>query len=104
MPWFADEDKETVSRSRSGLFLSSHTLTSLLVLYPSLALVTILVTRARVLDTLDINTVAIFPVSYLSYVFLPALGLILALSILIVRPFHRADRGEGEVIRGTIIV
>ena len=55
LPWFADEDKETVARSRSGLFLSSHTLTSLLVLYPSLALVTILVTRARVLDTLDIN-------------------------------------------------
>ena len=44
---------------------------------------------------------AIFPISY---VFLPALGLILAHSILIVRQFQRADRGEGEVIRGTIIV
>ena len=104
LPWFADEDKETVSRSRSGLFLTSHTLTSLVVLYPSLALVTILVTRARGLESDIINIMAIFPVSYLSYVFLPALGLILAVSILIVRPFHRADRGEGEVIKGTIIV
>ena len=104
MPWFADEDKESVRRSRSGLFLTSHTLSSLLILYPSLALVTVLVTRARVLDTLDISTAAIFPVSYLSYVFLPSLALILALSILIVRPFHRADRVKGEVLKGTIMV
>ena len=104
LPWFADEDKETVARARSGFFLTSHTLTSLVVLYPSLALVTILVTRARGLDSEIVATMAIFPVSYLSYGFLPALGLILAVSILIVRPFHRADRGEGEVIKGTIIV
>ena len=87
-----------------GLLLTSHTLSSLLILYPSLALVTVLVTRARVLDTLNISTAAIFPVSYLSYVFLPSLALILALSILIVRPFHRADRVKGEVLKGTIMV
>ena len=45
-----------------------------------------------------------FPVSQLSYVFLPLLGLCLAVSLLLVRPFHRADRAEGEVLRGTIIV
>ena len=60
--------------------------------------------RARVLQTLHISTVAIFPISYLSYVFLPLLALCLAVSLLLVRPFHRADRVKGQLVRGTIIV
>ena len=103
-PYFDLEDKESVKRSRSSYFLTSHVLSSLIILYPSLAIITILVHRARVLQTLDISTVAIFPISYLSYVFLPLLALCLAVSLLLVRPFHRADRVKGQLVRGTIIV
>ena len=92
--------------------MPQHTLTSLLVLYPAVALLTVLVTRARSgledgslrPEAAWVRTAAVFPVSHLSYVFLPLLGLCLALSLLLVRPFHRADRAEGEVLRGTIIV
>ena len=103
-PYFDLEDKQSVQRSRSSYFLTSHILSSLMILYPSLAIITILVHRARVLQTLDISTVAIFPISYLSYVFLPLLALCLAVSLLLVRPFHRADRVKGQLVRGTIIV
>ena len=98
------EEKQSTLRSRSSYFLTSHIMSSLLILYPSVAIVTVLVHRAQAIDSLDISTVAIFPVTYLSYVFLPLLGLCLALSILIVRPFHRADREKGEVLKGTIVV
>jgi len=103
-PYFDLEDKESVLRSRRSYFLTSHSLTSLVILYPSVAIMTILVHRAQVLQTLQISTTAIFPVSLLSYVFLPLLALCLAVSLLLVRPFHRADRVKGQQVRGTIIV
>jgi len=102
--WMPESEKESTLRSRSSYFLTSHTLSSLLILYPSVAIVTILVQRAQVISTLHVSTKAIFPVTYLSYLFLPMLGLCLALSILIVRPFHRADREKGEILKGTIVV
>jgi len=98
------EDKQSTIRSRSSYFLTSHTLSSLFILYPSIAIMTVLVTRAQNIQDMDISTAAIFPINYLSYIFLPLLGLCLAVSILIVRPFHRADRGKGEILKGTIIV
>ena len=98
------EDKQSTIRSRSSYFLTSHTLSSLFILYPSLAIMTVLVTRAQNIQDMDISTMAIFPITYLSYIFLPLLGLCLAVSILIVRPFHRADRVKGEILKGTIIV
>ena len=98
------EDKQSTIRSRSSYFLTSHTLSSLFILYPSLAIMTVLVTRAQNIQDMDISTIAIFPINYLSYIFLPLLGLCLAVSILIVRPFHRADRVKGEILKGTIIV
>ena len=96
------EDKQSTIRSRSSYFLTSHTLSSLFILYPSIAIMTVLVTRAQNIQDMDISTIAIFPISYLSYIFLPLLGLCLAVSILIVRPFHRADRVKGEILKGTI--
>lgn len=102
--WMPESEKESTLRSRSSYFLTSHTLSSLLILYPSVAIVTILVQRAQVISTLHVSTKAIFPVTYLSYLFLPMLGLCMALSILIVRPFHRADREKGEILKGTIVV
>ena len=103
-PYFDLEDKQSVKRSRSSYFLTSHILTSLVILYPSLAVVTILVQRARVLESLHISTVAIFPLSHLYCISLPLLALCLAVSLLLVRPFHRADRVKGQLVRGTIIV
>ena len=103
-PYFDLEDKQSVLRSRSSYFLTSHSLSSLILLYPSVAVMTILVHRAQVLQTLEISTVAIFPVSLLSYVFLPLLALCLSVSLLLVRPFHRADRVKGQQVMGTIIV
>ena len=103
-PYFDLEDKISVMRSRSSYFLTSHSLSNLVILYPSVAIMTILVHRAQVLETLQISTVAIFPVSQLSYIFLPLLALCLAVSLLLVRPFHRADRVKGQLVQGTIIV
>ena len=51
--------------------LTSHTLTSLVVLYPSLALVTILVTRSRGLESNIINTMGICLVSLLPILRVP---------------------------------
>merc|ERR1711936_1031812 len=103
-PYFDLEDKHSVMRSRSSYFLTSHSLSNLMILYPSVAIMTILVHRAQVLQTMQISTLAIFPVSHLSYIFLPLLALCLAVSLLLVRPFHRADRVKGQLVRGTIIV
>jgi len=89
---------------RSSYFLTSHMLSSLFILFPSITILTVLVNRAQVFSSLTISTTSIFPISYLSMVFLPLLGLSLAVSLLLVRPFHRTDCTKGEVMEGNIIV
>ena len=79
-------------------------LSSLFILFPSLAILTILVHKAQVISSLAISTTSIFPISYISTLFLPILGLCLAVSLLLVRPFHRADCTKGEAVEGNIIV
>ena len=92
------------SSDRSSYFLTSHMLSSLFILFPSITILTVLVNRAQVFSSLTISTTSIFPISYLSMVFLPLLGLCLAVSLLLVRPFHRTDCTKGEVMEGNIIV
>lgn len=89
---------------RSSYFLTSHMLSSLLILFPSITILTVLVHRAQVIPSLAISTTSIFPIYYLSTVFLPLLGLSLAVSLLLVRPFHRTDCTKGEAKEGNIIV
>eukprot|EP00092_Neocalanus_flemingeri_P030720 GFUD01033357.1.p1 GENE.GFUD01033357.1~~GFUD01033357.1.p1 ORF type:complete len:394 (-),score=94.77 GFUD01033357.1:124-1305(-) len=89
---------------RSSYFLTSHMLSSLLILFPSLAILTVLVHRAQVISSLTISTTSIFPTSYISMVFLPTLGLCLAVSLLLVRPFLSADCTKGEAKKGNILV
>jgi hypothetical protein len=52
----------------------------------------------------DLNTHAIFSVEQLPLIFLPVLGLTLAFSVLLVRPYHRCDCSGGETPSGNMIV
>lgn len=98
-------DMTNISQSdRSSYFLTSHMLSSLFILFPSITILTVLVNRAQVLSTITISTISIFPITYLSMVFLPLLGLCLAVTLLLVRPFHRTDCTKGEGKEGNIIV
>jgi len=99
-----NQSKEVNTSNRSSYFLTSHMLSSLFILFPSLVILTVLVHRAQVISSLAISTISIFPISYISTVFLPALGLSLAVSLLLVRPFDRADCTKGDAIEGNIIV
>jgi len=89
---------------RSSYFLTSHMLSSLFILFPSVIILIVLVHRAEVIPGLQVSTISIFPISYLSMVFLPLLGLSLAVSLLLVRPFHRTDCTKGPAKTGNIIV
>jgi len=91
------------SSARARWFLSSHILTSLFILFPALIILTALVHRAQVLELL-IDTRCAFPVSMLSTLFLPGLGLVLAVSLLLVRPYHRCHCTMGEAPKGNVIV
>ena len=87
------------------MFLTAHWLASLLLLLPALGLLTALVSRAAARPgSLPISTTTILPLHLLPTAVLPTLGLCLATSLLLVRPFHRADRAGGEVLKGTLIV
>jgi len=92
-------------QERSSCFLTSHVLTSLFLLLPSLIITTILVHRAVLPEsTLVLSVTCSFPLSYLSSFLLPSLGLCLATTLLLVRPYHRADTIKGEGQGGTLIV
>lgn len=96
-PAIEKEMKQWSARAR--WFLSSHILTSLFILFPALIILTALVHRAQVLELL-IDTRSAFPVWMLSMVFLPCLGLVLAVSVLLVRPYHRCQCTMPEKKKG----
>ena len=88
------------SRIRGKHFLTIHVLTSIFILGSSLIAMLIIVFTSY--DSMQSKV--IFPLEYLTYVFLPLLGLSLAISILLVRPYHRCDCSGGEIPSGNVIV
>jgi len=74
--------------SRASYFVACHLLSSLLVLGPAVVVVVALVQRAALLPgTLAISTTSILPLHTLSSTFLPVLGLLLATTLLLARPY-----------------
>ena len=94
-----DKDIER-SRQRGKHFLTIHVLTSIFILGSSLIAMLIIVFTN--FETMQSKVV--FPLEYLTYLFLPLLGLSLAISILLVRPYHRCDCSGGEIPSGNVIV
>jgi len=110
LPATSQSLQEREEKKRSSFFVLCHIISSLLLLGPALVLVTVLVQRAAHLSEaaaintsmvwqvdLVINTKAVFPVHLLSSLFLPLLGLALALSLLLARPYiHIRNCSMGE--------
>lgn len=94
-----DKDIER-SRQRGKHFLTVHVLTSIFVLGTSLIVMLIIVFSWPEMMQAKVA----FNLNYLIYVFLPLLGLSLALSVLLVRPYHRCDCSGGEIPGGNMIV
>jgi len=100
-PETAPTDKDVDrSRQRGKHFLTIHVLTSIFILGSSLiAMLIIVFTSHEVMQSK-----VVFPLDYLTYLFLPLLGLSLAISLLLVRPYHRCDCSGGEIPSGNVIV
>ena len=97
------EEKEIERlRHRAKYFLSAHVLSSFFLVGGSFLVTLILVMTNP--EYYDLNTQLIFTVDKLPLIFLPLLGLTLAFSVLLVRPYHRCDCSGGEPPSGNAIV
>ena len=97
-----DEKEIDRLRHRAKYFLSAHVLSSIFLVGGSFLIMLILVVTNA--EYYDLNTQAIFSVEQLPLIFLPILGLTLAFSVLLVRPYHRCDCSGGETPSGNMIV
>lgn len=88
------------SRKRGKHFLTTHVLSSIFILGTSLITMFIIVFTAQT----EMQPKVIFPLEYLTYLFLPLLGFSLGASVLLVRPYHRCDCSGGEIPSGNAIV
>ncbi|XP_040568177.1 uncharacterized protein [Lepeophtheirus salmonis] len=76
-------------RNRARYFLTFHILTSAFILGGSLLTMLVLVHNCR--DCFRFNPEAIFSKDYLTFFFLPVLGISFGLSTLLVRPYYRFE-------------
>ena len=97
-----DEKEIDRLRHRGQYFLSAHVLSSFFLVGGAFLVTLILVMTSP--EYYELNTHLIFSVDQLPLIFLPVLGLTLAFSVLLVRPYHRCDCSGGEPPTGNAIV
>ena len=88
------------SKERAKHFLTVHVFSSIFILGTSIIVMLILVFTSPDLMSERVS----FPTIWLTYLFLPILGLSLGASVILVRPYHRCDCSGGEIPSGNIIV